>query len=268
MNGKALTTVVIGVLAVVAAPASAKTFSAEQGGVQATLTYNDTITTRLTIVRNGATLMDAAPAVPECGGDPCAPSGFSGDPPLRVADLDGDGEPEVVYSAFTGGAHCCSIAQVYRLNAGASGYSASSRNFGDPGFSLKDIDVDGRPEWLTRDDVFAYRFTAYAFSGLPVLILRYSAGSFSDVTTSFPGTVINDLDLWWKRYTRARRHTDGTELGAVSAWAADSYRLGKRHHVLKVLRSEARHGFLRGPGRTHGLRFVNVLDRFLLHHGY
>jgi hypothetical protein len=218
--------------------------------------------------RNGTTLMDDVPIIEQCGGAPCAPSGYSGDPPLRVLDLDGDGEPEVVYSAFTGGAHCCSIAQVYRLNAAAGGYSARARYFGNTGFSLQDLDGDGRPEWLTRDDVFAYRFTAYAFSGLPVQIFRYSAGSFGDVTSSYPGTITRDTDLWWHRYQHARRRTDGTELGAVSAWAADLYRVKKRAHVLEVLRSEARHGYLRAPGRTHGLRFVKVLDRFLRHHGY
>jgi hypothetical protein len=262
-----VTTIAVAALALMAAPAGAATFSAQQGGVQSTITYDTTATTRLTITRNGATLFDGVPQLDECGG-PCAPSGFSGDPPLRVTDLDADGEPEVIYSAFTGGAHCCSVAQVYRLNADASGYSASEHNFGDPGFSLKDLDGDGRPEWLTADDLFAYRFTAYAFSGLPVQILRYGDGRFSDVTNSYPGTLDHDLDRWWKRYTRVRRHKDGTELGPVSAWAADMYRRGNRHHVLKVLRSEARHGYLRGPGHTQGARYVTVLDKFLRQHGY
>lgn len=263
-----IATIALAALALMAAPASATTFSAEQGAVKATIVYTKTSTQRLTITRNGATLFDAKPALEECGGDPCAPSGFTGDPPLRVADLDGDGEPEVVYSAYTGGAHCCSVAQVYRFDAAANGYSTSAHNFGDPGFRLKDLDGDGRPEWLTRDDAFAYRFTAYAFSGLPVMILRYSAAGFGDVTNSFPGTIHTDLDRWWRQYTRTRSRTDGTELGPVSAWAADMYRLGKRAHVLKVLRSEARHGRLRGPGRTKGLRFVKVLDHFLRAHGY
>jgi hypothetical protein len=38
--------------------------------------------------------------------------------------------------------------------------------------------------------------------------------------------------------------------------------------VLKVLRGEARHGRLKGPGNTQGARFVKVLDHFLTKHGY
>src|SRR4051794_19500896 len=145
-------------------------------------------------------------------------------------DLDGNGEPEVIYSAYTGGAHCCSIAQVYALNAAANGYDTSARDFFDPGFDVKDVDGDGKREFVTRDAVFAYRFTAYAFSGFPVQLLHWSAGTFTDVTNSFPGTINADVKVWYKRYTRARKRRDGTELGPVSAWAADMYRLGKRKH--------------------------------------
>ena len=263
--------VALGVLAAGAADAAARTFSAQSGGVQATLTYSGAAgnhtATNLRIVRNGATLQNAAPRVAFCGQGPCGPSGYQGDPPLRVADLDADGEPEVVYSAFTGGAHCCSIAQVYRLSAGATGYAVTEHGFGDPSFTLKDLNGDGRPEWLTRDDRFAYLYTAYAFSGLPIEILRYDHGLFSDVTRSYPALVRRDATVWWRRYHRARNRTDGTQLGVVAAWAADRYRLGKRKAALRVLRREAANGRLRAPG-LHGARFVTRLDRFLLKHGY
>jgi len=249
----------------VAAPASAKTFSAQQGGVQATVTYNKTSATNLTITRNGATLFSAAPKLKECGDPGCAPTPFAGDPPLRVLDLDGNGEPEVVYSAYSGGAHCCSIAQVYRFDG--TGYTADEQNFWDPGFRLKDLNGDGLPEWLTGDDAFAYRFTAYAFSGLPVQVFRWSAGAFTDVTKSFPKQIKSDAKRWLRAYKGARRRTDGTEFGAAAAWAADEYHLGKRAAALRYLRREARAGRLKGPG-AHGAKFVKVLDRFLRKRGY
>jgi hypothetical protein len=254
-------TIVVAVMAVLAAPAAAKTFTAQQGAVHATIAYNKTTTTRLTIARNGATVYDDVPNIEACGGAPCGPSGFEGDPPLRVADLDADGEPEVVYSAYTGGAHCCSIAAVFRLNPAADGYLMSERNFGDPGFDLKDLNGDGRPEWLTADDLFAYRFTAYAFSGLPVQILRYAAGDFSDVTRDFPALIRKDARRWRAVYRHARRRTDRTQQGAAAAWAADEYQLGKRAAALRSLHAEVRAGHLRA-------RFVKTLDRFLRKHGY
>jgi hypothetical protein len=248
-----------------AGPASAKIFSAQQDGVQATITYNKTTATRLTIARNGSTVFDAAPKLKECGDPGCAPTPFAGDPPLRVLDLDGDGQPEVVYSAYSGGAHCCSIAQVYRFDGIT--YTATEQNFWDPGFRLKDLNRDGRPEWVTGDDAFAYRFTAYAFSGLPVQVFRYSAGKFTDVTKSFRALIKSDAKRWLHTYKRARHLTDGTEFGAAAAWAADQYHLGKRAAALRYLRREAHAGRLKGPG-AHGARFVKALDRFLRKRGY
>jgi hypothetical protein len=258
-----LTTAIL--LAVAASAASAKTFSAQEGGVQATITYTQTSATNLTITRNGATLFNAAPKVKECGDPGCAPSGFAGDPALRVLDLDGNGEPEVVYSAYSGGAHCCSIAQVYRFDGTA--YTAGEHNFWDPGFRLKDLNGDGIPEWLTGDDAFAYRFTAYAFSGLPVQIFRWSAGKFTNATKSFPAQIKSDAKRWLSIYKDTRHRKDGTEFGAAAAWAADQYHLGKRAAALRYLRRETRAGRLKGPG-AHGLKFVKTLDRFLRKRGY
>jgi hypothetical protein len=253
--------IAVAALAVFAGPASAKTFSAQQGDVKATIEYSKTATTRLTIVRNNATLYDAVPSLKPCGGAPCAPSGFKGDPPLRVLDLDGGGEPEVVYSAYSGGAHCCSIAQVYRLNDNVNGYTAIALNFGDPGFDVQDLGGDGRPEFVSRDDAFAYRFTAYAFSGLPILIQRYTRTGFQDVTSAFPALVRKDARLWRGRYNRERKRKDGIQRGPASAWAADQYRLGKRAAALKFLRAEVRRGHLKA-------RFVKNLNAFLIRRGY
>ena len=246
-------------LALFVTPAGAKTFSAEQGAVKATVTYNKTTTTRLTIVRNGATLYDAAPNIESCGGAPCVPSGFEGDPPLRVLDLDGDSEPEVVYSAYSGGAHCCSIAEIFDLNAQGTAYTTAEHNFFDPGFQIRT--TSSGPLFFTADDAFAYRFTAYAFSGLPIQILQYANGDFTDRTNDFPALIRKDAKRWRKVYNRARKRTDRTQQGAAAAWAADQYRLGKRASALRFLHAEVKRGHLRA-------KFVKGLDKFLKKHGY
>jgi VCBS repeat protein len=253
-------TIAVAALALFAVPASANTFSAEHGAVKATVTYNKSGTKRLTITRNGAVLFDAAPAIPGCETF-CGPSGFPTDPPLRVLDLDGDGEPEVVYSAYSGGAHCCTVVRVYWLKATADGYDPVDHNFGDPGFRVQDLNGDGRPEFVTADDAFAYRFTAYAFSGLPIEILRYTPSDFLDVTGHFPALVRRDARRWRTTYLRAHRRRDRTQQGSAAAWAADEYRLGRRRATLRFLRREVRHGHLHA-------HFVKDLDRFLHFRGY
>lgn len=257
----------------VPAAAEAKQVTVSSGGVEATLTYSKDAANGgfkadgLKIVRNGQQLFDGVPSPGSCGGSPCGPTvGFSGQPPLRVRDLDADGEPEVIYSAYTGGAHCCFVAQVFQLASGASGYTSVDRNFGDPSFDIRDLDGDGRPEIVSADDAFAYRFTAYAFSGLPFLALRYDDGSFRDVTGSFPRLIRRDARQFWRGYIKFRRQPDDSARGLIAAWAADQYRLGKRAYARKVLRREVRRGFLSKPNA--GRRFIAALDRFLKRYGY
>jgi opacity protein-like surface antigen len=144
------------------------TESATDGAVTARLSYvrsptrfEDRFTKlSLTIERGGHTLFSGslAPLVP-------ANAVFRQGKSVSVQDLDGDGEPEVLVYGYTNGAHCCELAQTYRLAPGGTSYTETTRNFGDPGFRLSDLDHDGRPEFISGDDRFAYTFTAYAFSG-------------------------------------------------------------------------------------------------------
>jgi hypothetical protein len=242
--------------------------------VTATLTYSTDAQNYafkadgLTIVRNGQTLYNAVPQPAACQGSPCGPTvGFGkGLPPLQVRDLDADGEPEVVYSAYTGGAHCCSVGEVFQLSADATRYTTADRNFGDPGFGIQDLNGDGRIEIVTADDAFAYTFSAYAFSGLPLSVLRYDHGTFNDVTSSFPQKLRREARQFWRGYLHLRRNKDDTARGQIAAWAADQYRLGKRSYALGILKREVGKGFLAQPGG--GKRFIRDLDKFLRGHGY
>jgi hypothetical protein len=90
----------------------------------------------------------------------------------------------------------------------------------------------------------------------------------SDVTGEYRRLIRRDARLWRKRYARTRGEESGGQLGAVAAWAADRYRLGKRDATLRLLKRHADRGFLRGPGKVQGRRFVRKLDGFLLRLGY
>jgi hypothetical protein len=255
------------------AAAEAKQLTVSSGQVKATLTYSKNASgfgykgEKLTIARAGQTLFDGVPGPGKCRGT-CDPTvGFgSRQPPLIVRDVDEDSEPEVVYTAYTGGAHCCIVAQFYALSADSTHYAPVSHFFGDPGFGIEDLDHNGELEVVTADDAFAYRFTSYAFSGLPLLVLRYSHGVFTDLTTSFPGRLRAESARFWRNYKKLRGNSDDTPRGQISAWAADQYRLGHRKHALAVLRAQGRRGFLAHPGGA--AKFIARLDRFLRKHGY
>ena len=130
------------------------------GSVKATLSwkgsFEDTKNFRISIERDGTRALNTRVTTPEC---PTPSGGFIciypiGDNPLELRDLDGDGEPEAIVEAFTGGAHCCVIAVAYRWTGHK--YAESDNNFADPGYRLKDLNGDGRDEFVSADARFGY----------------------------------------------------------------------------------------------------------------
>ncbi len=174
---------------------------------------------------------------------------------LKVLDLDRDAEPEVHLGNFSGGAHCCFSSLVYRYQPGAPGtqgsYALTTHPWGNGAFDLADLDLgqDGGseavPEWISRDDRFAYAFAAYAASFYPIQIWRYGEGSFTDVSRDYPKQVYSDAYSLWLRYRELRQElplpepsqtiTDQTEgqvylsviRSVLAAYMADKYMLGQ-----------------------------------------
>jgi hypothetical protein len=140
---------------------------------------------------------------------------------LKVADLDGDGEPEVLVDTFSGGAHCCLTTRV--LTFDGTGYQPRDIAWRDVGYQLRDADGDGRPELVGQDPVFAAAFTAFAASAFPPLVLRLDHGRAVDVTRRFPSIVTQDAKARLRDLRRARRGDDVR--GILAAYVADQYLL-------------------------------------------
>ena len=88
-------------------------------------------------------------------------------------DLDGDGQPDLHVSSFSGGAHCCTTHYIVKLKPKVSKLAVyAANNVGGGDF----LEVPGRktPIMVTADDSSAYGFAPYANSYFPAVILEVS----------------------------------------------------------------------------------------------
>jgi len=270
-----LTACVLVLSATVVSSASAATQTATSGDVTATYTFTGTYPNfsneRLSISLSGQVFYDE-PVTAELCGTQCAPGSTSAkQPSVQVLDLEHDGQPDVVLDLFSGGAHCCWIAEVFSFDPGTMTWALTQHDFGDPGDSIVDLDHNGRYEFLTADDWFAYEFTDYAASGLPIQILTFSGRRFHNVTRSYPKLIARDAAVWLKAFKGMAKQHYTDSVGLIAAWAADEDLLGHSKLVNRYLNQQATAGHLNsglGLGEPGGKKFVANLKRFLRRHGY
>jgi hypothetical protein len=219
---------------------------------------------RLTITLDGSKLYDHRITSRYCS--PCSPNPFvTRKKALRVLDLAGDGQLDVLLSLYTGGAHCCVVDQVFTPSAGRRTYLKTEHVF-DAGATVTDIGNTGRYEFVSADGRFAYAFSDYAHSGQPLQIWSFANRRFRTVTRKYPRLIRADAAKW----LRAFNHNLSNGVGLIAAWAADEDRLGNSKLVSTTLDTYARKGKLRSgdPSFASGRKFVTRLKSFLRQNHY
>ena len=260
-------------LAAAPAAALAMTQTAHSGNVTATFTFNGKFPNfsgeTITIAQGGQVLYDKPVVSKFCQTD-CAPGSTNATrSSVHVLDLEHDGQPDVVLDLYSGGAHCCSIEQIFSFDPGTMTYVKTERNFGDPGERIVDLGHNGRHEFLTADDSFAFAFTDFAASGLPIQILTFSSRHFHNVTRSYPKLIANDAAAWLRIFKGMAKQHYQDSVGVIAAWAADEDLLGHSKQVSRYLPTgegwTPEHPQGAGGG---GKKFVTRLQRFLRRQGY
>jgi hypothetical protein len=252
--------------------------SAQEGAVRAVLTYREGLggplpyfDLKLEITRSGASFYEQPVSSRFCQSG-CEPETIDSAPPkgdsVAVSELEGNEQPNVVLGLSTGGAHCCTVVQVFSYDPGTMTYGITEHDFGDPGALLRTLEGNPRPVFESGDDRFAYKFATYAGSAFPLEIWSFQEGRFVNATRSFATQIAAQAASLFKGFLAGRGHGEG--LGAIAAWAADEDELGHSALVASVLAREQRHGELRshehyGPS---GAAFVRALGRFLKRTGY
>ena len=193
---------------------------------------------RLRVTLDGKAVFDQG----LCGANDC---GIATQHTLSVRNVWGDGVPEVLLDTYSGGAHCCFGTYVVFLDGTRAGHSVFQL-WGDPGYRLETH--AGTTVFVSADDRFAYEFTSFAGSGLPIEAFALDAnGAFQNVTKSWPGLIRTDAKQWWKAYVSQRGKTGADVRGVVGAWCADEYLLGRRQVCESELTSALAKGYLKGP---------------------
>src|SRR2546421_7234076 len=226
----------------------------------------------LNITRAGVQLFDG-PTPPACSNPNCGfwPGGLGTTPSVRVLDLDGDGEPEVVVQVYSGGAHCCTFAEIYSYSAAMGTYVNFEQEFGSGAYKLVDLNADRLPEFKSVDPRFDEAFTAHAVSTEPIQIWDFRGGKLVDVTRSYPALIRKDAAYQLKLYKKYRAKRDFDIRGFLASWVADQYLLGHTRTAQRVLNAALRRGELskpRGTGFSSGRKYVQRLLKLLKQYGY
>jgi hypothetical protein len=113
---------------------------------------------------------------------------------LSGTDINADGFPDLVVSAWSGGAHCCYSSGVYSVGEGVKAILVLETGNCGPG-ELEDLDGNGTREFVTCDDQWAYAYCSFADSPFPRVIYSYdpSRGMYVVDTPRFAGRYRDQL---------------------------------------------------------------------------
>lgn len=116
--------------------------------------------------------------------------------------IPGSRYPQLLYSTFSGGAHCCFVTQVL-VYEGGGWVNYSDELHGDTGFlggdsappEAVDTDRDGKFEILSRDGAFNYTFGSHAGSFLPRRVYQIVDGKWADVSRKDAFRSVHEEDM-------------------------------------------------------------------------
>lgn len=235
-------------LLLVPAAAHAESETVTSGTTTATLTWTPgqfgVTGAALTITRDGVTAFNQP--IPDVVCDECSLPGNGADD-VKLLNLDGLDDLEVVVTAYTGGEHCCSLAGLYDFNPATGTYDQLVEGFASAGLNLDDLDHDGRPEFVTQDVRFEDRFTSHVASFLPpqvfVFVRQDNVPFLADVTTKYAKLIRANASEAKRSFAKAGRNDRGSR-GVIAAYVADQYLLGHGSTGLKELDRQIRRGVL------------------------
>ena len=199
---------------------------------------------------------------------------------IEIVEIDpANDTPEVVFTSFSGGAHCCT--QVHVASAGKDGKWADVDVgfFDGEGGSFVDLDGDGEAEFRTYDNAFLYAFDCYACSSAPLSLFAVTGGKVVDVSRK---PAFEQAHRAWLADMERRlpEATRDFSPGFFTGWIAEKAILGEGYEawetMMKAYRGYADEGFESCPetrpdceeNEKRTLAYPDALKVFLKQQGY
>ena len=136
--------------------------------------------------------------------------------------------PQLAFTRFAGGAHCCTKTWIAFKPSQNVGWSLIDQPPLDgDGYWFEDVDGDGAQELLSVDNRFLYAFDSYAGSLAPLRIAKLRNGSIDDVTDEPAMRKRLIQDVAGAEYEAKVRPDLWQENGFLAGWVANKIRLGE-----------------------------------------
>jgi hypothetical protein len=90
--------------------------------------------------------------------------------------------PQVVMTAFTFGAHCCTLTRIATVLGDGEWRVLDAGELDGEGYRFVDVDNDGATELVSYDNSFLYAFESYAGSFAPTRVTKLTGSDLNDVT--------------------------------------------------------------------------------------
>jgi S1-C subfamily serine protease len=156
-------------------------------------------------------------------------SGGASDQPhahVFLVNLDRRGSaPQVVMTAFTGGAHCCTETHIATSDSDGRWSVLKTDTLDGDGYEFEDIGADGVSELVSVDNSFLYAFDCYACSYAPVRVHKLEGSGLRDVRRDYPRFLRQDL--YRMEYSAERTRELWHSNGFLGGWVAANTLIGQ-----------------------------------------
>ncbi len=205
---------------------------------------------------------------------------------VSIVRLDPDSPmPQVVFTYFWQGAHCCTLTKVATLNKEGVWHVVDGDTLdGDGGYVFEDLQAKGFSYLVSSDQSFLYAFDSYAGSLAPIRIQRLAGDTLSDVTkdAAVRSRVLQSLYVDEGAADVSGEDNSWHSNGFLAGWVAGSMLVGRGDAAWSKMLTGYDHNSDFGPdkctlplsvdkcpdGKKVKMAFPAALRQHLAEHGY